>query len=225
MERDDDRVWLGRANLAIRTGDYSEAKRWLEDCRRRRLDVPVWFSWLRLGMATGQIDVVREALAHLPAEGSTPAQLHRTSAWLAARRGDVESEQRELEDLVGADPADLTALDRLAQLAEQAGQPTRAAELRRKQSEIERLKARYEKLYDRTQPIRDAVEMAEIAEQLGRTFEARIFLTLAISEDPERADLRRNLRRLSQSSRVAMHPGKTLAEVIDVAQTGQPLGH
>ncbi len=33
---DDDRVWLGRANLAIRTGSYDEAKRWLDACRIKR---------------------------------------------------------------------------------------------------------------------------------------------------------------------------------------------
>ena len=32
---DDDRVWLGRANLAIRSGEYGEAKRWLDACLKR----------------------------------------------------------------------------------------------------------------------------------------------------------------------------------------------
>ena len=47
---EDDRVWLGRANLAIRTGAYDEAGRWLDACQRRRPeDVPVWRARLRLG--------------------------------------------------------------------------------------------------------------------------------------------------------------------------------
>ncbi len=33
---DDDRVWLGRANLAIQTGAHDEARRWLDACQRRR---------------------------------------------------------------------------------------------------------------------------------------------------------------------------------------------
>ncbi len=215
MAPDDDRVWLGRANLAIRSGDDAEAKRWLDACRRRRPeDVAVWASWLRLGIAANQVEVVHEALAHLPAEESTPAQLDRLKAWLSARRGDVASERRELEALVVADPADLKALDRLAQLAEQAGEPARAAELHLEQAEIQRLLARYDKLYDRTQPIRDAVEMAEIAQQLGRTFEAQVFLTLALAEDPERLDLRHTLGRLSQRPARSTHRGKTLAQLI-----------
>ena len=40
---DDDRVWLARANLAIRTGANHEVQRWLDACQRRRPDdVPGW---------------------------------------------------------------------------------------------------------------------------------------------------------------------------------------
>ena len=56
--------------------------------------------------------------------------------------------------------------------------------------------------------------MARLAERLGRRFEARGFLTLAISEDPEREDLRRDLRRMNQSSATVVEDGRTLAEVL-----------
>jgi enediyne biosynthesis protein E4 len=211
----DDRVWLGQANLAIRTGAYAAAERLLDACQKRRpRDVPVWRARLSWGLATDRIDIVQEALAHLPAAESNPAQLHRLDAWLSSKRGDVETERRELERLLMADPADGAALDRLAQLAEKDGQPARAAELTRKKAEIDRLRTRYEKLYDRKQPIRDSVEMARLAEQLGREFEARAFLTMAISEDPKREDLRRDLTRLSPSQERFTHRGQTLAEVL-----------
>ena len=133
---DDDRVWLGRANLAIRTGAYDEAERWLDACLRRRPeDVPVWRARLSWGIATNRLDVVEQAMTHLPAAESTPAQVHRL-----------------------------------------------------KQVELDQLRARYWKLHERKQPIRDAVEMARLAERFGRIFEARVFLTLAISEDPDRDD-------------------------------------
>jgi enediyne biosynthesis protein E4 len=217
--RDDDRIWLGRANLAIRTGAFDEAERWLDACLKSRpADVPVWRARLSWGIATSRVDVVRQALKHLPADDSTSARVHRLKAWLVAKRGDVATERRELERLLEEDPADLTTpdLDRLAQLAEKEGQPAQAAEFLRKKVEINRLLARYEKLYDRNQPIRDAEEMASLAAQLGREFEARVFLTVAISEEPEYDDLRRSLRRLmSQRSKTIALRGRTLAEVID----------
>ena len=63
--------------------------------------------------------------------------------------------------------------------------------------------------------MRDAEEMAGLAEQLGRNFEARVFLALAIEDEPERDDLRRELERLSQSlPQKVEQRGKTLADVL-----------
>jgi thioredoxin-like negative regulator of GroEL len=212
---EDDRVWLGRANLAVRARAYDEAGRLLDACLSSRPeDVPVWRARLRWGIAANRIDVVQQALTHLPAAASNPAQIHGLRAWLASHRGDVASERFELEHLIAVDPADLRALDRLSQLAEKDGQRARAAELLCRRAEIDRLRARYQKLSDRNQPIRDAVEMAHLAEQLGREFEARGFLTVAISEDPERENLRRDLRRMSQRSETVGERGQTLAAVL-----------
>jgi enediyne biosynthesis protein E4 len=199
QEPGDDRVWLGRANLAIRTGADDEARRWLDDCQRRRPeDVPVWRARLNWGLATGRVDVVRQAMTHLPAAESTPAHVPRLNAWLAAHRGDVAAGRRELESLSAIDPADRTALDRLAQLADKDSRPAESAALRSKKTAIDRLRARYEQLHERKQPARDAVELAHLAEQLGRQFEARAFLAVAIGEDPGREDLRQDFERLSR---------------------------
>ena len=54
----------------------------------------------------------------------------------------------------------------------------------------------YRKLHDRKQPIRDAKELARLSEQLGRRFEARAFLTIAVADDPGRKDLRQHLQEL-----------------------------
>jgi tetratricopeptide (TPR) repeat protein len=212
---DDDRLWLGRANLAIRTGAYDEAGRWLDDCRRLRPDdVPVWRARLNWGIATNRIDVVQTALKHLPVAEGTPAQVARLRAWLAAGRRDAAAERRELERLLAIDPADRTALDRLARLVERDGRPAQAVELRRRKADVDRLRGRYENLYERNQPIRHAVEMAHLAERLGRRFEARAFLTLAIAADPDREDLRQDLARLGPSPPRVAGPGRTLADVL-----------
>ena len=125
----DDRIWLARANLAISQGAFDEGARWLAACRRRRPeDVAVWKAYLEWAMATNQRRAeVREALKHLPAAESNPAQVDRLRAWLAARRGDAASERRALERLVAYAP------DRLRRLgpAGRAGDPGRPAGRRR----------------------------------------------------------------------------------------------
>jgi tetratricopeptide (TPR) repeat protein len=246
---DDDRVWLGRANLAIRTGAFDEAERWLDACQRRRPDdVPVWRGRLSWAIATNRREVVKQALTHMPAAEFNPAELYRLTAWLAARQGDAATERRELQLLIAIDPADVTALDRLAKLAEKDGQPAQnkvpqfregeaptepmvhsasqeprppksaehrfAAELVRKKSGIERMRTRYLKLHDRQQPLRDAVELARLAEQLGRRCEARGFLTVAIAHHPDRQDLKRDLARLSQPPQAIGPRGLTLADLV-----------
>jgi len=212
---DDERVWLGKANLAIRAGSYDEAARWLDACLRRRPDdVPVWRARLNWAMAVGRVAEARAAMAHLPAADWAPAQVQKLAAWFAAQRGDTASERRALERLIAVDPADFTALDRLAELAVKDGQPDRGLELRRKKIEIDRLKARYLKLHERYQPRRDAAEMSRLAERLGRRFEARAFLTVAVAVHPERDDLRRDLAGLSQRTGTIEEPGRTLADAL-----------
>ena len=64
----DDRVWLAKANLAIRTGSYDEAARWLDACLERRPDdAPVWRARLNWAVATNRLTEAREAMTHLPA--------------------------------------------------------------------------------------------------------------------------------------------------------------
>jgi tetratricopeptide (TPR) repeat protein len=215
MAPEDDRIWLGKANLAIRAGSYDKAARWIDACLRQRPeDGPVWRARLDWAVAANRVAEAREALKHLPAEISTPAQIHKLAAWFAARRGDVESERRELERVIAADPADFSALDRLSELAVKTGQPHRTAGLPHEKTEIERRIARYQQLHVRHQPLRAAVEMARLAEQLGQRFEAKAFLTLAVVIDPDRDDLRRDLDRLTQRADTIEESGRTLADLL-----------
>jgi tetratricopeptide (TPR) repeat protein len=212
---DDDRVWLGQANLAIRTGSLDVAERLLNLCLERRPDDPsIWRARLNWAMAASRADVVRQAMAHPPAGESTPAQLIRIQAWLAARQGDRAAERQALDRLIAIDPGDLTALKRLAELARQDGQPDRTAELQRRLAEIDRQSTRYRKLYERNQPIRDAAEMGHLAEKLGRSFEARVFLSVAAAKSLHRDGARRDLERLSLLPASFANTGGTLAELV-----------
>jgi thioredoxin-like negative regulator of GroEL len=214
---EDDRVWLGKANLSVRVGAYDEAKRWLDACLRRRPeDAAVWRGRLDWAVATGRVAEVREALKHLPVGVSRPAEIPRIAAWLAGRRGDPAGERRALERVIADDPSDFAALDRLAELAVREGQPARAAELRGRKAEIDRIRARYAKLFDRRQPARDCVEMAHLAERLGLAFPARAFLTIATAFHPERDELRGELARLERDEEMPPGEGRTLADVLAV---------
>jgi enediyne biosynthesis protein E4 len=194
---DDDRVWLGRANLAIRAGDMKDAERWLNECETKRPDDrAVWRTRLKWAMATERIDAVERILTHVPDVASLSAEQHRINAWLAGHHGDFAKQCSELELLIAADPGDLSAFDRLIDLHKQAGQPALAAEVFQNRNAVRELLDRYMMLHGRKQPLRDAEELARIAEQLGRGFEARAFLTIAVFQEPGRKDLREKLRRI-----------------------------
>jgi thioredoxin-like negative regulator of GroEL len=211
----DDRIWLGKANLAIRRGAFDEAARRLDDCLRRHPeDVAVWRARLDWALTTGRVAEVREALQHLPAAEATPAQVHRLAAWLAARRGDAATERRAWERLIAVDPGDGTALDRLAELMLRESQAARATEFRSRKAAVDRLQSRYRELFLRNQSVRDAAEMARVAEQLGRLFEAKAFASLAVATGMGRDDLPVGLARLEHRGTTVAEPGRTLADVL-----------
>jgi tetratricopeptide (TPR) repeat protein len=212
----DDRVWLGRADLSITDGAFAEAAQLLDDCVKRRPDdFAVWRARLRYALATGSPKNFRQAIEHLPAEHAPQPQIHKLAAWVARQEGDHRTEERELERVVKADPTDLSAVARLAEFAEKASNPERARELRRRSDEIAALQIRYQRLYERNQPIRDAVEMAQLAMSLGLRFEAKALLTIAVAENPDRNDLRDELHRLSRPPAVGSAAERSLALAVD----------
>ncbi len=175
----DARLWLARGNLATRSGKLDEAARWLDAALLRQPDDPVlWQARLDWAMAAGRPDRVKEALAHRKLSDLGPVMLARLAAWLAARQGDVQSERTALETLVELEPGEESALDRLAELAFQAGRTDDGRRLRVRKSELDRDKDRYLRLFKKGQLRDDAVEMAGTALALGRSFEALAFLTL-----------------------------------------------
>jgi thioredoxin-like negative regulator of GroEL len=209
---DDDRMMLGKANLALRTSATGEAGRLLEVCRRLRPDdPPVWRARLDWAVATHRVADVRECLKLLPADETTPAQIDKLTAWLARELRDSALERHALERAIASDPTDFLSLERLQELLVQAGQPDRAAALDEKKADVKRSLARYQILYKRNQPRRDAAEMARLAGQLGQPFESRGYLTRAAAVNP---DLRDELKALVDHQQVSGPPGRTLADVI-----------
>lgn len=191
---DDDRVWLGRANLALRTGSVDEATEWIDRCLKARPDDPaVWRARLDTELAAGRVGGAREAMRHLPASGFAPAQIHRWAARVSAIEGDATRERKELEAALAEEPDDLASLDRLDAI--DPGKPGRQV----RRAEVARDRSRYQALYRRNQPSRDAEEIARLAVHLGHRFEASVYLSFALVDAPGRADLAAERHRLDNA--------------------------
>ena len=106
---DDDRIWLGWANLATRTGRLDEAQRHLDECLRKRPDDPaVWKARLDWALAGENASEVKRAIRHLPPDRFSPSEVLNLRAWLAAQAGDTAGERRAHEALWRANPAAFT---------------------------------------------------------------------------------------------------------------------
>ncbi len=128
---DDDRIWLGRANLAIRTGEFARARRWLDDCLRRRPhDVPVWKSRLDLALATGDVTGRGRPSGISRPSASRP---RRSSPYAPGSPRDPATRSgsgRRSRSCSSAAPGRIQAVERLAELETLAGRPESAARLR-----------------------------------------------------------------------------------------------
>ncbi|HZW32004.1 MAG TPA: FG-GAP-like repeat-containing protein [Isosphaeraceae bacterium] len=212
---DDDRVWLGRANLAVRTGQLDQAAPLLDRCLRRRPhDVAVWRARLDWGLAALDAREVVRCLPHLPVDSAAPGESLALQAWLAARRGDVAAEHWALERLLDEQPGRIEALERLAELAIRSGQLDRAAGLRRQKAERDRARARYRTLIFQADLTPAVPELARLAERLGRRFEARGWATELLARESTRAEARQLLARLDRTEPRSHPPGRTLAQVV-----------
>ena len=141
---EDDRVWLGWANLAIRNGQFAERGGGSMIASARRPEDPGGLAGrARLGPGDRTGRCGPPGPAHLPAERFSRGGVDALRAWLASRRHDAETERRALEQLVQDEPGQFAALERLAVLAAQAGRVEEAGVLRRRKSAMDQARQRY----------------------------------------------------------------------------------
>ncbi len=216
---DDPRVWLGKANLAIRAGSLAEAARWIDaTLKREPEDAPAWRARLDWAVASGKLPEARVAMDHLSTDWATPVLIPALTAWFAAQNGDLSTEKHALETLLANDPNQPVVLDRLAVLGGSKAGTSRRLELGR-------MMARYQRLFDRDQPGRDAPELASIAEHLGRWFEARAFWAIAQATGWSVPNLDGAIARLKARDTFQTNPDKnarTLADLIAPVVAGKP---
>jgi thioredoxin-like negative regulator of GroEL len=207
QQPEDDRVWLGLARVATLEGRFDEAAPWLKRCQERRPGDPAvtraLIDWSR---AAGRPDEASGILEHLGETALDPGDRAALVAWLARYAG-PEAENRALECWLERAPRNPTALERLGALAEQAHDPQRAAEMRRRKAEADDALERYG-LRMRTGGSFGAqsqrVEMTRLAEAAGRSFDALAWCESAAALGPETTALRvLNARLRSQAEALA----------------------
>ncbi len=196
---DDDRVWLAQATLAEQTGHHQDAKRWLDRCLERSPDDPVvWHAILRWARLEGDLGLVKRAASQLPGGFLNRVDQLSLKAWILENSADPAGERASLLELVSLAP-ESWALERLAVLEDQSGNPTKARDLRKRKAEVDRARDRYRLLIE--EPITPGrfSELARLAETQGRVFEARGFWTLAARAAPSDPSIRDQIAKLSTS--------------------------
>ena len=215
---DDDRVWLGKANLALRTSQLDEADRWITRCLERRPDDPaVWRARLAWAVASKDESDAMEAMRRIPASRLGATEIDRLRIWTAAGRGDAQAEIAAADRLFKIEPGARGILDRLVELNTRIGRAERVDELRGRKAAIDQAAEFYRSRLAEKAPTDRFTELAQAAETLGRWFEAKGWRTLAASESSDPSKTREAV--LLDASRLAAAtlkpmPGKTVADLV-----------
>ncbi|HEV3121996.1 MAG TPA: FG-GAP-like repeat-containing protein, partial [Isosphaeraceae bacterium] len=209
----DDRVWLGRARQALLTGRYDEARTWLARCRDRRADDPaIWRACLDLAKATGDMAGFWDAVGRLPVESMRAEEIQSLRSWVAAQSHDRHAERRESAKTIELQPADSVALERLAELALEDGEPKEAENLRMRKAEVDRAKDSIDKLVKRGLDFRPrAAELAQMSAILGRKFDEHGWELVAALGSHEQS--RSSQDRSAVPVRTSASPPKLTAEL------------
>jgi tetratricopeptide (TPR) repeat protein len=220
---DDDLAWLASADLATRAGRFDEAGQWLDRCERARPDDPaVRRARLEWARAADRPDEVRRAAGHLLASALSRTRVFETRAWLAARDSDRAAERSALQAIVAREPANDAVLERLADLAAEAGEPEKVVELRRRKAAMDEAREGYNRMINLPDVASHAAELARAAETIGRWFDARTWWALASRRDPSVVDeAKAAIARLDGKDEAASPTdGRTVADLLGPNRPG-----
>jgi thioredoxin-like negative regulator of GroEL len=226
-EEDRQYLALARAHLATEAGDFDRARLELEGCRDHRPGDPlVWAAWLRWATAAGQTKAAREALDHLSADRISAAEAAWLRAWFARQRGDEAAERQALEAILAMEPANTSALSRLAEILQHRGEAAAAGAVRDRKAALDAVLDRYTRLYRQDSLAEHLPELDSLAERLGRTFEARGFRQLAarrgLAASPPSSGRARDSDAAAGTASPAADPEQSLADLRSEASRVAP---
>ncbi len=118
-------------------------------------------------------------MTHLNGADFRDEEIAGLRAWIAGRKGDAKAEKHALEQVLAANPGHLAALERLAELNFRDGAADEGRRLRSLKSKLDAKKDQYQRLFRDGRLEASAPEMAPLAAELGRDFEALAFVSLA----------------------------------------------
>ena len=200
---DDYRIWLGLGRVAILEGDYDKASQWIRRCEEfAPKDRAACRARLDLARAAGRPDEVARILDRELGDEVKAAERVGWESWLARFLGSNEDERRTLERLLEVEPQNPEVIERLGTLAAQAGDTGLADGLRRRKGRVDEALDQYRTRISSPvafSTVADRVEMARLAEQAGRRFDARAWCTLAARLDPQAPELKPILARLDRA--------------------------
>ncbi|MFO0910397.1 MAG: FG-GAP-like repeat-containing protein [Isosphaeraceae bacterium] len=195
LDPSDDRVWLGRARVALGAGRLDECAEWLSKCGipPARPDEAVWKTWLDYAAAAGQAEQAVRALQSLRREVLGDVEWLGWRAWFAERTDDPEAEAAAINLLLTLEPRDPRWLTRGAALAAESGDTATATARRNRKTEVDQALDAYTQAMSGDKPVSTAAEriaLGKLAAQAGRPFDARAWFTLALKLEPENAEAR-----------------------------------
>ena len=221
---EDDRIRLALARWATRAGRFDESSALIDQCLRRRPRDPVaWLARLDLARASDRPDSALVAFPHIPANRLEDAEVASLNAWIAAARGDLAAERAGLDALLKINPGDLAAIEKLAELLLRLGDRDGAAKLRARKAGLVDARDRYKAHFKDDELGAKPIEMAGLATELGRRFEARAFLALASRRIPGDPAVKEAIARSGPTSPTGGSHKGTLADVLRTGPRSIPV--
>src|SRR5271157_1790179 len=114
------------------------------------------------------------------------------------------------------EPGRSAAISRLTELLHESGATREAARLRRRKSQIDADRDRYNRLYKEDRYLDHLVELAAVVERLGRWFEARAFWELISVGNPANTAATAALARLQSHRGAGARPSGSLAQALSI---------